>query len=345
MKTTTFLTHNGKFHGDDAVAAAIGAICFRPFEILRTRNKEVIESRFNDPNTWIVDVGYKYDPTLQAYDHHQPDFKEVRENGMPYASAGLIWRALGQKAIETLAQAKGIDLSFDEMTDVWRNIDEEIITHVDATDVGYAPPPPKPRFAGIKEHYELGAKEEKFKYVFNTEPVKKGLSLSGIISAANPNHLEEAAFDAQFETVVYDVVAPILQRAIFNEIAAAIGERLVTEALETRSDPRIVVLPKFIPWVKTVTARTDTLMCVFPAEDGSFQCQVVPKAPGSFEARKSLPKSWAGLRDADLDAVTAPHGVAPGAVFCHRGRFICGHKAKEGALAMAKVAAEHPLED
>jgi uncharacterized UPF0160 family protein len=60
----------------------------------------------------------------------------------------------------------------------------------------------------------------------------------------------------------------------------------------------------------------------------------VPVSAESFDARADLPEAWAGLRDADLAAVT---GV-PDAGFCHNGRFIAAAKSFEGILEMARQA-------
>jgi len=60
----------------------------------------------------------------------------------------------------------------------------------------------------------------------------------------------------------------------------------------------------------------------------------VPATADTFEARADLPASWAGLRDAELAAVT---GVAD-AGFCHNGRFIAAAKSYEGIHAMALQA-------
>jgi uncharacterized UPF0160 family protein len=60
----------------------------------------------------------------------------------------------------------------------------------------------------------------------------------------------------------------------------------------------------------------------------------VSVSPDSFDARADLPEAWAGLRDAELAAVT---GVAD-AGFCHNGRFIASAKSYEGIRAMAALA-------
>ena len=60
----------------------------------------------------------------------------------------------------------------------------------------------------------------------------------------------------------------------------------------------------------------------------------VPATTDTFDARADLPASWAGLRDADLAAVT---GV-PDAKFCHNGRFIAAAKSYEGIRQLARLA-------
>ena len=55
-----------------------------------------------------------------------------------------------------------------------------------------------------------------------------------------------------------------------------------------------------------------------------------------FLRRKYFPESWAGKRDSELAGIT---GVLD-AVFCHNHRFIAVAGSKEGAFALAKLAAE-----
>jgi uncharacterized UPF0160 family protein len=62
----------------------------------------------------------------------------------------------------------------------------------------------------------------------------------------------------------------------------------------------------------------------------------MPPEPGSFDQRLPLPAAWAGLRDAELAAVS---GV-PDAVFVHMRRFVGAVRSREGALTMAQRAIE-----
>ncbi|MGE5027991.1 MAG: MYG1 family protein, partial [Betaproteobacteria bacterium] len=77
-----------------------------------------------------------------------------------------------------------------------------------------------------------------------------------------------------------------------------------------------------------------TLYVVSPDSQTKWHVTAVPDRAGSFSNRKSLPAAWAGLDGEELDNVAGLEGC----VFCHRGRFVAGHKTKDGALEMARLA-------
>ena len=80
-------THGGIFHADDVFAAALLRIAYP--EILIERGNQVPEHY----DGLIFDIG------RGRYDHHQQD-RKVRENGVPYASFGLLWQELGEMLLE-----------------------------------------------------------------------------------------------------------------------------------------------------------------------------------------------------------------------------------------------------
>lgn len=57
----------------------------------------------------------------------------------------------------------------------------------------------------------------------------------------------------------------------------------------------------------------DALFVVYPSQ-GKWRIQTVPVELGSFEDRKKLPTSWAGLSDKELQDVTG----LDDATYCHR---------------------------
>ena len=113
----TVITHDGTFHTDEVMAIAILTLAYPKIKIIRTRN----EKKFSKADLRI-DAGDKYNPLTGDFDHHQKEFKEKRNNGIPYASAGLIWKHYGNKITKSKK--------------VLEYIDKKIIQGIDAGDNG-----------------------------------------------------------------------------------------------------------------------------------------------------------------------------------------------------------------
>ncbi len=80
IEEANFITHNGKFHCDEVFSTIILSEVYD--EIILCRTSELTNI---SPNQFVFDVGEG------KFDHHQAN-AETRENGIKYASAGLIWR-------------------------------------------------------------------------------------------------------------------------------------------------------------------------------------------------------------------------------------------------------------
>src|SRR5690606_15027965 len=86
------ITHSGSFHADDVFSVATLQLHFgvENVEVIRTRDEEIIAA-----GDIVLDVGGVYDPEKQRFDHHQ-NGAPVRDNGLPYAAFGLIWKHYGE---------------------------------------------------------------------------------------------------------------------------------------------------------------------------------------------------------------------------------------------------------
>ena len=76
------ITHGGKFHADDVFSTALIKKVNPGINIVRT---------FEIPDDFdgiVFDIGFG------KYDHHQ-EGADVRDNGLPYAAFGLLWRDFG----------------------------------------------------------------------------------------------------------------------------------------------------------------------------------------------------------------------------------------------------------
>ena len=99
------MTHGGKFHADDVFSAALLKIINPNIKIIRA---------FEAPKDFD---GIVFDIGCGKFDHHQ-EGAEVRENGVPYAAFGLLWREFGESILAAgcpLEQAAKEATRFDEI--------------------------------------------------------------------------------------------------------------------------------------------------------------------------------------------------------------------------------------
>lgn len=164
--------------------------------------------------------------------------------------------------------------------------------------------------------------------------VAEGISLSQSISMFNPTWEEDDDIDQCFdEAVVF--ASRLLKRFIASAAGGVKAKEIVAQAIERAKDPRVIVLERYTPWKRTVHALSDeALYMVYPSQTGQWRIQSVPVEPGSFENKKSLPASWGGLSDSELQDVTGIND----AMFCHNGLFIAGAESFESVMEMASLA-------
>lgn len=310
-------THNGNFHADDTMAVAI-------IKLLFTLESDIVTVRTRDPQeiadaAFVVDVGGVYDPDKNRFDHHQAG-APVRPNGVPYAAAGLVWHKYGEELCQILSGLVGTDTDgvFGDIRDIVKNVDETLIQPIDAADNG-------------------------FELMTGGVPVVPGispLSFSGVIAALNPAWHQ--AINDQFDCAAFARAVAICTEQLLAAIARAGGVAQINSVMATGKifGKHILVLPRYCPWQEAVLKDSkydDILYVIFPDREGTWMCQCVPQELNSFAVRKPLPEKWAGLRDAELQAVTAESA----AIFCHNGRFICGSRNEHSALMLAELAVMH----
>ncbi|MCF6276988.1 MAG: MYG1 family protein [Candidatus Magasanikbacteria bacterium] len=254
-------THNGVFHADDVFSIASLRLALGEIKIIRTRNPEVLmECDIR------VDVGGKDFPDNGDFDHHQRGGAGFRENGIPYASFGLIWKSFG---LQISQGDKGVaDL-----------VERNLVMPVDAGDCGHT-------------FYEVNGGG----VLPNT--------ISNMISSLNPSWQEEGLnFDACFKQAV-EMAEVLLRREIVKAQGEVLARKVVREAISGAEDSRLVVLDRFCPWQEVVVTESDALFVLFPAPTGDWRIQCVPPTLGSFGKRKPLPEAWAGKRGEELAKMT-----------------------------------------
>lgn len=286
-------THSGSFHADEVLAAAALRLVNPSLPIVRTRDQAQL-----DAAAILFDVGRNFNPVTCRFDHHQLEYKEARENGIPFSSFGLVWRELGAELCGSAAAAARVDR--------W------LVQGVDAVDCGIA----------------LN-KEVSFVTV---------MSISSVIGGFNPGWQDDATEQARndaFERAV-SLATNVLQNVIRDASGSEKARAVVAQGVLLEAG-RLLLLDCDVPWKESVLGSPEyeqVLYVISPDSQTKWHVNTVPDYTGSFSNRKPLPSAWAGLDGEELDAVVGMKDC----VFCHRGRFVAGHKSKEGALEMARLA-------
>ena len=314
----TIATHNGSFHADDVFGVGILMGVFPSHTLVRTRNHERIEAA-----DFAVDVGGIWDTETGRFDHHQRGFNGARPTrvvdgqevaGVGYASAGLVWSAYGSAYVTALAAGRGVELDAQDVAEVVRSIDLSLVQYLDIVDTGQGDVAP-----GI-------------------------FGLSALVAQLNTNWMEEQGLDGDAKAQLQEdgfrdaigITRRFLDRAIVKKISQIRSRDIVRQAPKLLGGKVLHLQQGGMPWTGVVVDEMpEVLFVIYPDSDGSqYQIKTVPVEPGSFDTRRDLPKSWAGLRDAELAAAT---GV-PDSVFCHLNLFIGGARSLEGAVRLAELA-------
>ncbi len=290
--------HNGTYHTDDVFALAISVLWaqHRGYDctMVRTRTEsELAECQV------VLDVGGVYDPVHHRLDHHQSDFAEVRDNGIPYASAGLAWRHYGMLLCEENQRA-------------WQIVDDTLIAGIDALDVGVTLTAAT-HVSGVRQ-----------------------ASVGDLVGLSRPTWREEqlqpvTAMNQGFWDV-YDYAKKTMRRAILHATDYIEAERKVVEAYDSAADKRIVVADFEYPaWVEVLSKYPEPIYFVYQRSDGSWGAKGVRvNGHTSFEIRKDFPTNWRGKKDAELQQVV---GVSD-ARMVHRSGFMAVAESREGVLAL-----------
>lgn len=314
-------THGGIGHSDETVAVGILCLLHEGKEICIIRTRDMEELSKCDI---CVDVGGG------EFDHHQKGFDICREDGVLYASAGLIWKEFGEELI-----AKLLAKHFSEILDggyqlqnipheVWKIIDADVMSLVDAEDNGIS----------VENHC--------FSYISSFLPLW-----------FNTN------FDEQFLKVL-KVTIDMLEQRILHTAQSCIAEIILTQSWHRRGTIEeltegkctfagniLSISSQTIPWVEKVIEFNKSIFTPFLKEDsinfvifpypaGGWAAQCVPPSiEKKFDKRIPFPKEWAG----QTDKLPEVSGVDD-ATFCHNGCFFVRAKTKKSVIEMCKLAME-----
>ncbi len=220
------ITHDDRFHADDVFTMATLRILLgdKITEVVRTRDDAIIQT-----GDIVFDVGGIYDPETNRFDHHQREGAGIRENGVPYASFGVVWKKWGAEICGSQAAADMVD--------------KKLAQPIDAGDNGYS--------------FYTYTNDDMREYVFNM-----------IVASFGATWKEEERYDESFVEIV-DIAEKVLKREIIAAQHKAEAIPLVERAYEKSEDKRIVVLDEYYPWMNVIEQHDEPLFVISPSKDRS----------------------------------------------------------------------------
>lgn len=257
----TVAVHDGHFHADDVFAVAILTLALKQdLKIIRTRDADKIKAA-----DYALDIGLEYDPANNRFDHHQTGSPE-RENGIPYASAGLVWKEYGARICQS---AEAADI-----------LDKKIIQNVDATDNGL----------------------DIYRAVFSdTQPY---LFIDYIYDLNLTWAEERDGVRSRFEQAVR-AVKEMLVGEVKRVRDYLESKKIIEEIYRQSPDKRIIVLTGDYNWRRILENYPEPLCVVRQIKEGGmWHVSCVPVRGEKFNNRLSFPDSWGGKNSDELVNIT-----------------------------------------
>jgi uncharacterized UPF0160 family protein len=259
-KKKIVVTHDSSFHADDVCAVACLSLLYgSKIKVFRSRDPEVIAS-----GDIVLDVGGKNDG-VRNFDHHQEGGAGKRDNGVPYAAFGLIWKRFGVEIAESMAVAERFDEVFVQPTDA----NDNGVSVATAIIPGVTP-----------------------------------ITLDAFVFASNPTW-KESEFDRDakfFETV--EIFKKIIARELKFLQDEDEARTAVLADYAKAEDKRLIVLSKNYPAQDVFKNLPQPLYAVYPRDKGMWGLKAVRSTLNGFSNRKDLPKSWAGKKDTELSKIS-----------------------------------------
>ena len=260
----TIVTHSSKFHSDDIFAVATLLIILekegKTAKVVRSRDMEVIKKA-----DYVVDVGFIYDPEKNLFDHHQVGGAGVRDNGVPYASFGLVWKKYGKVLSGS--------------SEVAEKIDRILVQPVDAGDNG-------------------------IQFFKTNIPNLYPYNLSSIKDAFLPTWKEDGGHIDKIFIKMVEFAKELLKRELVRAKHGLEAKNIIADIYKKTDDKRLVVFDRYYGASDYITEFAEPLFIVFPSDDRTWILQTVQDDPENFVDRKSLPESWAGKNGTEFEKVT-----------------------------------------
>lgn len=269
-KKKIIVTHNSKFHADDIFAVATLILMLEKeeseYEVIRSRDPEVI-SRAD----YVVDVGEVYSEKENRFDHHQKGGAGKRDNRIPYASFGLVWKRYGEVVSGNIKNSQ--------------KIDQILVQQVDAHDNGLILFETK--IPGVYP-YTI----ESLRYAF-VPTWKEGFKDINLIFASLVTGAQS-----------------LLRREITRASDFFEAEEAIKKIYNDSQNKQLIIMDRYYPANDFLIQYPEPLFMVFPSsDDGTWILNTIQNDENIHSDRKSLPQSWAGKSGEDLKSITGVSDV------------------------------------
>lgn len=253
------ITHNGNFQPDDILSVATLKLILGEIKLIRTRDLEIIKT-----GDYVVDVGGEFNPKDNRFDHHQEGGAGVRENGIPYASFGLVWKTYGEKLCKSKLVAE--------------RIENTVVQAIDADDVGLSPTyePKVPMYLFVDSLYSFVPNWNQPDSLFD-EGFKRAVDFAGVVlnqEIEKIRSLEEAR----------EYVEKAYRESSDKRIIVLDRPYPATEVVTKYSEPLYVIKPG--------------------RQRDYWKVKAVSKSANTIVARKLFPESWAAKKGEFLQKVS-----------------------------------------
>lgn len=292
IEKANYVTHSGTMHADDVFSTAFLELYKKDIKLLRTSGIDAKDYK----NKIIYDIGYG------EFDHHQKDVK-VRDNGIKYASLGLLWEKFGKKYLK---QEKVEDID-----EVYNYIEKDLIEQIDAIDNG--------QFPRIEAKYKVKTLSETFKLF-------------------NPKTFSDEDHDQQFIKAV-KVAKILFEEEVLQAQTKVKANKIIIDKLKKNNDKQYLVLNEFIPFEETIMNEeiaNNILFVIYPSSRGGYAIKTLPKSNEDRSSRMLFPSKWKGLRDEELEKVSGIKGL----IFCHNSLFIATTTSLDTAIEVVNKVIE-----
>lgn len=318
-------THDGSFHADETVACAIISYVHEHCEVLRTRNPVALEKA-----DIIIDVSGINDE--KHFDHHSNDFTLKRENGINYATAGLMWKKFGHEYLEKISQEYFDPEQRQQLTEeilkaAHERIDREIMYMVDLNDNGQL----NSYVRDIVPVHNQGEQEvmDQLNEFYQCSP-----DIPYLVAMQNLPNVSGSEQDKNFMVTV-KILKTLLINASINAIYSELG---IAKVLKLYTGGELLIMHEKLPWTQAVLSNFEhfdkCMLAIYPDRKRGWRVQALPFSKAErFKNKIVAPKAWRGLDDKELDRVTGLQGT----IFVHRAGFTGGALEFDTIMEMAKL--------